>query len=70
MKTGIPVPSRHIGVEAYGALSSYQKLIYRNIKAKYFKHETKLEENFQKAYTLIFGKCTEHMRSKLEARKY
>ena len=61
MKNGIPVPSRPIGVEADGALSGDQKLIWGNNKAEYFKHKTKLEENFQKAYTLIFGKCTEHM---------
>ena len=69
MKTGIPVPSRPIGVESYEALSGDQKLIWVNNKAEYFKHETKLEEKFQNAYTLIFGKCTEHMISKLESRE-
>ena len=69
MKTSIPVPSRPIAVETDGALSSDQKLIWGNNRAEYFNHETKLEENFQKAYILIFGKCTEHMLSKLESRK-
>ena len=56
-------------METDRALSGDQKFIWGDNKAEHFKHETKLEENFQKAYTLIFGHCTEHMRSKLEARK-
>ena len=66
-KAVIPVPSRPIKVESDISLSGNQKFIWVNNKAEYFKHETKLEENLQKAYTLIFGKCTEHMCSKLEA---
>ena len=69
LNTVIPIPSRLIGVEVDIALSCDQKFIWGNNKAEYFKHKTKLEEKSEKAYTLIFGKFTEHMRSKLEARK-
>ena len=54
-------------MEADRSLSGDQKFIWGDNKAEHFKHETKLEENFQKAYTLIFGNCTEHMCTKLEA---
>ena len=59
-----------IRTEADRAISGDQKFIWGNNMEEFFKYETKLDENWQKAYTLIFVKCTEHMRSKLEAHKY
>ena len=67
MKTGVPVPSREIGTEADGSLSGNQKFIWEKSMTEYVKRETKLDKNFQKAYALIFGQCTDHMHSKLEA---
>ena len=36
---------------------------------EYVKRETKIDKNCQMAYLLIFEQCTEHMRSKIEARE-
>ena len=35
----------------------------------YVERETKLENNCHKSYALIFGQCTKHLRSKIEANK-
>ena len=37
---------------------------------EYVKQEKNLNDNYPKFYALIFGQCTKHMRSKLEAREY
>ena len=44
--------------------------MWEKILTDYVKRETNPNENFHKSYVFIFGYCTEHMRSKLEAHKY
>ena len=44
-KTGIPVPSITIRMEADRSLSGDQEFIWGNNMVEYFKHENKLEEN-------------------------
>ena len=40
------------------------------IKVKqYYKNSTKLEANIKKLYTLIWGQCTEHTKTKLKGLK-
>jgi hypothetical protein len=34
---------------------------------EFIKREKKLKENYQAAYSLVLGQCTEYMRAKLEA---
>ena len=54
------------GTRYDGELSRDKKLVWDKIMMEYVKQEKKLYKNCQKAYALIFGKCANHMQSKLE----
>ena len=53
---------RLTGKEYDGELSWNHKFVWEKRMIEYFKQETKLNKNYQKAYALIFEQCTKNMR--------
>jgi hypothetical protein len=49
------------------AKSATQKRILEKRVDEYVKRDTKLQENCENLYSLVFGQCTKFMRAKLEA---
>jgi hypothetical protein len=53
--------------ELAAASSILKKHLWEKCVDEYIKRENKLEENFQTAYSLVIGQCTDYMRAKFEA---
>ena len=66
MKTGAPSPMRLTRNEYDRELSKNQKFIREKRITEYVNKETKLDKNSQKAYSLIFIQCTNHMQSTMD----
>ena len=68
-ENGVPSPIRLTLNGDGGELPINHKFVWEKIMTEYIKEETKLNEDYQKSYMLIFGKCTNNISSKLEAQE-
>jgi hypothetical protein len=62
----IPLPVEPVVVAPAQALSTAQTLIFKGQIDQYIKRNALLQENTQKAYSLILGQCTELLRAKMK----
>jgi hypothetical protein len=62
----VPVPVEPVLVTPATALTVAQTLIFKGQINEYIRREAILQENMQKAYSLILGQCTELLRAKLK----
>ena len=69
MKTEVPLETRPTRTRDDREIFREQKFVWEKRMMDYVERETKLDNNCQKSYALIFGQCTKHMRSKIEANK-
>ena len=62
----IPIPPEPTVPDDAEDLSTAQKLIFKGQISEYIKREATLQQNMQRAYSLILGQCTELLRAKLK----
>jgi hypothetical protein len=62
----IPLPTEPVLVAPATALTTAQTLIFKGQIDQYIKRNAMLQENMQKAYSLILGQCTELLRAKMK----
>jgi hypothetical protein len=62
----VPVPVEPVLVAPATALTVAQTLIFKGQINEYIRRQAILQENMQKAYSLILGQCTELLRAKLK----
>jgi hypothetical protein len=62
----IPIPPEPVPIGTATALTTAQTLIFKGRIGEYIKRQATLQENMQKAYSLVLGQCTELLRAKLK----
>ena len=62
----VPVPLEPALIGEAEELTTSQKLIFKGQIDQYIRREAILQENMQKAYSLVLGQCTELLRAKLK----